>query len=91
MAAIAVLGFLVWARNDVMGLPICEFGVIKYHCMLETSYIVESCLLFFISTKTLQEKSLLLNNQQGTPNKMHFWQPLGMISSIPETFKEEIP
>lgn len=71
MAQIAVLGFLVWAFQDVLGLPICEFGGIKYHCMLEPPYIVESSMIYGL------EKSLLLDNQQGTLQKMHNVQPLG--------------
>jgi hypothetical protein len=68
MGAIAVLGFLVWAFQNVMGLPICEFGRINI-TVCWNLLRKESPLLFrafwFTGSRTT-EKSLLLNNQPGT-------------------------
>lgn len=46
MGAIAVLGFLVWALKDVLGLSPREWGVIKSLYMLEPSYMARSTVLF---------------------------------------------
>ena len=64
MGAISVLGFIVWAQNDVKGLPQGDLWVIKLRYMLEHSKILkckQPC-------EVMLQKSLKWNYQQETFN-----------------------
>lgn len=94
MGAIAVLGFLVWAFKDVMGLSLSDWRVIKSLYMLEPSYMVQSVIVrpsSFLGMKKLiyidTEKFVPLNNQQETPELM-LWRPYGKKGGSPETTRE---
>lgn len=52
IGAIAIVGFLVWALQDVMGLFICENEGIKSLYMLESFYIVV-CFCVFLKISIL--------------------------------------
>ena len=86
MGAIAILGFLVWACKDVMGLLPVIWEVIKSFYMLEPSYMGQ--FIFFQSFKTMKQmkKSAPLNNQQETTKMMQL-RPYGKVGS-PEAIRK---
>jgi hypothetical protein len=62
MGAISVLGFIVWAHNDVKGLPKGNFWVMKPRYMLEHLYTLKCKQTF----QEMPQKSLKWNYQQET-------------------------
>jgi hypothetical protein len=80
MGAIAILGFLVWALNDVMGPLLSDLKINEFFCMLERSN--KGQCVFYICFKT--QKFIPLNNQQET-TKLMLTRPYVNNVDSPET------